>query len=164
MGGIPPQQFTCQLEMMISLSWAKMKLTVCLGASEEIVSGHGKLSQLPNFVSVLRSYWRYSLKYVPHAFHFQIYWYSLDCHLFVIRFFPLPVSSHSSWNMLTNKLVLLLNRVALGTFGVWVHGQRAGKVQKKVSAFFQVCFLHSMGYRALVVPFALPYIFYYISK
>lgn len=150
--------------MMISLSWAKMKPTVCLGVSEEIVSRHEKLSQLPNFVSVLRSYWHYSLHYVLHAFHFQTYWYSLYCHLVVIRVFSLPVSSHSSWNMLTNRLVMLLNWVALGTLGVWINGQRAGKVQKKVSAFFQVCFLHSVGYRALVVPFALPYIFYYVPE
>jgi len=48
-GGIPPQQFTCQLETMISLSWAKMKRAVCLGESEGIVLGHGEAFTIAPF-------------------------------------------------------------------------------------------------------------------
>lgn len=131
--------------MMISLSWAKMKPT-CLSWCEwrnsirtweafTIAQFCVCLEKLLELFTPLCF-----LCDVPH--NFQTYWYSLHCHLFMIRFFSFPVSSHSSWNMLTNKLVMLLIWVARGTLGVWINGQRAGKVQKKVSAFFQICFLH----------------------
>lgn len=49
MGGIPPQQFTCQLKTMISLLWGKMKLAVCLGEREEGVSGDEEAFTIASF-------------------------------------------------------------------------------------------------------------------